>query len=90
MSEILRALYYGEISPAEQYLTKIKEYEIIRERQYQHYEDFIKKLGSPLDKEFERIMDEQLDTLPLEFYQMFTDGFRIGAKMIMEIYGDEG
>lgn len=31
-------------------------------------------------------MDEQLDTLPLEMSEMFIDGFRLGARMMIEIY----
>lgn len=58
----------------------------MQKKHNQHYKDFIERLGSPLDKEFENIMDEQLDALPLEFSQMFIDGFRLGAKLIIEIY----
>lgn len=61
----------------------------MREKHYKHYADFVEKLASPLNKEFEQIMDEQFDTLPYEFYQMFVDGFRLGTKMIIEIYEDE-
>ena len=86
MDKILRALYYGEILPAEQHILQIEENKIQWKKHYQQYEDFINKLGSPLDKEFERIMDEQFDILPQEFSQMFVDGFRLGAKMIIEIY----
>lgn len=89
MKNILRALYDGEISPAEQYQPMIEDYKIIRKKQYEQYTEFIKKLGSPLDKEFELIMDEQLETLPLELSQMFIDGFRLGAKMIIEVYEDK-
>ena len=86
MSKILQDLYNGEIYPAEQYLPKIEEYSALRKKHYEHYEDFIQKLGSPLDKEFIQIMDEQLDTLPIEFSEMFIDGFRLGAKMIIEVF----
>lgn len=89
MDKTLRALYEGEIFPAEQYLPKIEEYKILHEKQYKHYADFVEKLSSPLDKEFEQIMDEQLDTVPLELYQMFVDGFRLGARMIIEVFEDE-
>ena len=53
------------------------------------YVDFMKKLDSPLDKEFESIMDEQLETLPYDFSQSFIDGFRLGAKIMLEIYMDD-
>lgn len=89
MNKILQDLYDGEIYPAEQYLPKIEEYKIIRKKQYTHYKDFIKKIGSPLDKEFEKIMDEQLELLPIEFSEMFIDGFRLGARMMVEVFEDK-
>lgn len=78
-------LYYGKISPAEHYQPQIEEYTTLLKKHYQHYDEFMKKLGSPLDKEFESIMDEQLDMLPFGFPQAFIDGFRLGAKIILEI-----
>lgn len=89
MVKILQALYSGEIYPAERYRPLIEEYKILRKKHYEHYEDFIKKIGSPLDKEFERIMDEQLDTLPLELSETYIDGFRLGARLMIEIFDDK-
>ena len=40
----------------------------------------------PLAKRFIEIMDEQLDTVPIEMSEMFIDGFRLGARMMIEIY----
>lgn len=88
MDKILQALYNGEIFPAEQYRPLIEEYKILRKKHYKHYKDFIQKIGSPLDQEFKRIMDEQLDTLPLELSGMFIDGFRLGARMMIEVFED--
>lgn len=79
MNKIIQQLYNGELYPYEQYHPVLEEYKAMRKKHMENYESFIKKLGSPLDKEFERIMDEQLDTLPLDFFQMFSDGFRLGA-----------
>ncbi|SHJ30776.1 DUF6809 family protein [Hespellia stercorisuis] len=89
MDKILKALYEGEIYPAEQYLPLIEEYKDLWKKNYQKYEDFIKKVGSPLDKEFIKIMDEQLDAVPLELSEMFIDGFRLGARMMIEIFEDK-
>ena len=72
-----------------QYTPKIEEYRKLRQQHYKHYEDFVKQLKvlePPLDKHFVEIMDEQLDTLPLEMSEMFIDGFRLGARMMIEIY----
>lgn len=81
-------LYYGKIAPAEQYQPLIEEFRALQKKHNQHYDKFVEKLGSPLNKEFERIMDEQLDMLPFDFSQTFIDGFRLGAKMMIEILWD--
>lgn len=89
MKSILSELYNGNIFPAEQYITKNKEYRQIYQKNYQHYEDFIEtlsKVNPPLDKRFIEIMDEQLDVIPYEFSEMFIDGFRLGARIMMDIF----
>lgn len=90
MSTLLQQLYNGEIFPAEQYRPFLEEYKVMRKKQIENYDSFIQKLGSPLDKEFIKIMDEQLDTIPFDFFQMFSDGFKLGAKMMIEVLGSEG
>jgi len=36
-------------------------------------------------------MDEQLDVIPYEFSEMFIDGFRLGARIMIDIFqGDLG
>lgn len=92
MKSILEMLYDGEISPAEQYAPRGEEYKKIYQRQYHHYEDFIevlRKLEPPLDKRFMEIMDEQLDVMPYHFSEMFIDGFRLGAKIMAEVFRDK-
>lgn len=86
--KILLDLYYGRISPADHYQPLIEEFCTLQRRHHQHYDEFVEKLGSPLNKEFESIMDEQLEMLPYDFSQTFIDGFRLGARMMMEILGD--
>lgn len=86
MDTVLRALYNGEIYPAEQYRPVTEEYRAILNERLIDYQNFIKKLDSSLADEFKRIMDEQLDHVHIEHSQMFIDGFRLGAKMIIEIY----
>lgn len=92
MKNILEQLYNGEIFPAEQYAPKGEEYRKIHQGHYNHYEDFIEllsKLEPPLDKRFIKIMDEQLDVIPFEFSEMFIDGFKLGAKMMAEVFRNE-
>lgn len=40
-------------------------------------------------QEFTQIMDEQLSAIPLEISEMFIEGFRLGARMMIEIYGND-
>lgn len=92
MRPILKQLYDGDIFPAEQFYPKTEECKAIRKKHFSHYEYFTKKVEafSPeLSKEFIKIMDEQLDTVPLEFSEMFIEGFRLGARMVIEIYSND-
>lgn len=86
--KILQDLYHGRISPIDQYGPLIEEFSTLQKKYYRHYDAFIEKVGSPLDKEFESILDEQLEMLPFDFSQTFIDGFRLGARMMLEILWD--
>lgn len=59
-------------------------------KQMENYDSFIQKLDNPLDKEFIKIMDEQLDTILFDFFQMLSEGFKLGAKMMIEVLDGEG
>jgi hypothetical protein len=90
MGKILQGLYGGEIYPAEKkHRSRMEEYRKLWKEYYKNHEDFIKKIGSPLDEEFIQIMDQQLDMFPLELSETFLDGFRLGAKMMIEIFEDK-
>ncbi len=89
MKKVLRALYDGKICPAEQYYPTFEQTKEIRQRQLLHYHSFKQKLNeldADLTKQFEQIMDEQLDTVPFEYSEMFIDGFRLGARVMMEVF----
>lgn len=89
MKSILLRLYEGEIYPAEQFNLKTEEYRSMCQKHYQHYDDFIEQLKSldpPLHEKFIHIMDEQLDEVPFELSGTFLEGFRLGARMMIEVY----
>ncbi|WP_027399170.1 DUF6809 family protein [Anaerovorax odorimutans] len=88
MESILLQLYNGEIFPAEQFRPKMEEYVKMRKEHYHNYEDFTKKLKEldpALYGQFIKIMDEQFCEIPLEISEMFIDGFKLGAKMMIEV-----
>lgn len=91
MNTILQQLYNVEICLTEQYRPILEEYQAIRKKHMDYYKNFIEKLGSPLYKGFIKIMDVQFETAPLNFFQMFSDGFKLGAKMMIKVLysGDE-
>nr|WP_300893621.1 DUF6809 family protein [uncultured Acetatifactor sp.] len=49
----------------------------------------MKKLKTPLDTRFIKIMDEQLDVIPFEFSETFIDSFKLGAKTMAEVFRGE-
>lgn len=88
MNTILQKLYDGELCPAEQVSSKIEKYQNIKRDYYNNYKNFakkLKKLNPSLNKKFMAIMDEQLDIVAFEELEVFIDGFKLGAKMMMEI-----
>ena len=91
---ITHLLYEGKIFPTEQYSPRSEEYRKIHQEYYHHYEDFIEtlsKLNPPLNKRFIEIIDEQLDVISYKFSEMFIGGFRLGARIIIDILqGDLG
>ena len=89
MNKILSHLYNGEIFPAEQYIPKR---DSIRIKHLLHYADFIEKLKN-LSPDLEIELDElesEASQLEDEVHsQMFIKGFRLGARMAIEIFSDE-
>ncbi len=85
MDKILQDLYEGRIYPSEQYGPTSEYYKKTREEYQKHYDDFKSKLDDTLVKEFENILREKCDVIDIELSEMFTYGFKIGAKMMIEI-----
>lgn len=92
MKSILSALYDGKIFPTEQFAPRSEEYHKIQQEHSQRYDEFIeilKALDPPLDKQLDELMAEELDMLPTEFSEVFVDGFRLGAKIMFEIFQED-
>ncbi len=89
MSKLLEDLYNGVIAPVEYYYDKTEEYKELREKYYKHCEDFIKRIGEPLKFDFNDILDEHNALITMAnkstLEGTFVDGFRLGAKMMLEI-----
>ena len=84
LKSILLELFQGEIAPLDRYKVILKEYKEQWENTMKSENSFVKKLDEPLREEFEKLMDDHFDLIPLEMSDVFAEGFRIGARMMVE------
>lgn len=89
MRNILEQLYNGEIFPAEQFRNKEQEDRKSYSEENSCYEEFIeilRKQEPPLDKMFDEVMNEQIDEIQNEYSGIFISGFRLGARIMVEVF----
>lgn len=80
---ILHHLYTGEFSePTKERQDRLHEFNV-------HFQDFMEKLDPLLWDELIDIIDEHSNSLSSETSEIFADGFRLGAKMMLEILKDD-
>lgn len=92
MGSILSDLYNGELLPSEICRPKTEEYKRAVHSQIQRQSDFAKRLRKcdpKLEEEFWEIVEEKIDNIPCEMETVFKEGFRMGAKIILEIFEKE-
>lgn len=83
---MLDKLYNGELYPYSLVKPTVEEYRLNKDKAFKSYEDFQKRLPDELKEDFDELMDSHLDVLPFELEQTFIDGFKIGARIITEIF----
>lgn len=86
MERILKHLYHGTMYPYSKFKTTIDQYRSNREQAFQSYSLFLDKLPDNLKEDFNELIDSHLDLLPLELEQTFIDGFRIGVRIMTEVF----
>lgn len=92
MKSVLQQLYDGELFPAEQYSPKIEEYQRLLQEHNRCYDDFFQKLAGldpDLCETFVKLQDDSLNFVPYETSEMFIQGFRLGARMMIEIFQED-
>lgn len=87
MKSILEQLYNGEMMPIEQHSPM---FEKQRARFLKGKEIFAKKLEESLQKEFEVLMDDYMSIFSVEMAQEFSNGFKLGARMMCEVFSEQG
>lgn len=92
MDTILRQLYEGNLDPISQSQPMTQEYWAASQRYYQHCEAFrstLQALDPAISEQFDRLADEMLELDCLEYKERFITGFRLGARMMMEVFDGE-
>lgn len=91
MESILLHLYEGRICPSQTYKPLGCEYKKIAEQYEKDYDELVNLLKSydpTLVRKFNNLIDEQATLLPYEVSSSFISGFRLGARMICEVFDD--
>lgn len=89
MKSILQQLYDGEIALSDQFKPHLKEYREKWEQMGKDITAFTEKLTKEQEVEFNDLMNKHLSTMPVEMAQVFSDGFKLGVRIMCEVFSDE-
>lgn len=90
MDKTILMLYKDLIAPCSCYTTNIPEYKKQRKKAAMLHEVFwnrLKELDDSLLLEMEKVLDEKLECDLLEVPEAFCDGFRLGARLMLDVFG---
>lgn len=88
MKSVLEELFYGNIDPSEIFYPKSKEYKEVSRKYCDDVEEFYKKLDPFLKESFNIVNGEFGDVLNYENLEIFLGGFRLGARIMLEVMDD--
>ena len=84
--KILQQLYRGDLCPAENTIRGNAEYDALTRQSMDDFNRFTDKLDRDMKEEFDLLMEHYLELTFIEKTQCFTDGFRIGAGVMCEVF----
>lgn len=87
-ASILKELYFGNIRPQENSRLYEREYLRLKDRAGRAYEELgkqIRKYQSELEQQLELFLEQQLELSSYENEAAFIEGFRLGARIMMEV-----
>ena len=84
MSNLIEDLYYGQIYPIEAPLAD-KNYRKLHRESGKHYEWLSENLETESKTRFEEFVDKNCAADSIETRLRFIDGFRLGAKIILDV-----
>lgn len=88
MQNILEQLFNGELYPGENVKVTLDGYQDAKKEAMQAYNKFVEKLCPEMKKEMDEWFSKESDASAFHDTQIFIDGFKLGARMMLEIMED--
>lgn len=90
MQKIIEKLYYGEINVIEYFNPLKKEpfAKAIAEGRAAE-KAFYAKLPDDMKHDFELVIQNRIDSASMEYVNMFSEGFRLGARVMLDIFSGD-
>lgn len=88
MPSFLESLYYGNLNPVEKAVSNDPQYRQLSRQISESMDVWKKRLSDDDFHELEELLDLYRQVQGLEMAASFTDGFRLGATMIIEVYSE--
>lgn len=85
MESVLEDLYNGDICPTAQFRYTVDNIKTKWEKLNEAELSFIDNLPTPMKQQFDDIMDNRLDMASLDLSQAYVEGFKMGAKVLIEV-----
>lgn len=90
MQKIIEQLYYGEININEYFDPKSKK--PFKEALHNNLETettFLERLPDEMKNDFEQLIQNLIESASMEYVSMFTEGFQLGARLMLEILSND-
>ena len=87
MEKIIEKLYYGEINVGEYFNPMTREPFAKAIKEGQDAEDaFYARLPDDMKHDFELVLQKRVESASMEYVNVFTEGFRLGARVMLDIF----
>lgn len=88
MVSVLQQIYAGGLAPICDTMPRVREYREALQDHFRHYDALRQKLAQldpALEREFDRFTDELPGLRSMDLEEQFLLGFRLGARLILEV-----
>lgn len=89
MSTFLKSLYYGKLIPHETIVPQDPQYRQLSRQVSEYMDSWKSKLSTEDFSELEDLFDHYQQLQGMELEASFSQGFRLGARMVVEVYGEK-